>query len=282
MTVTMLIPAARRRSIEQVTVSTTWEQAITGWASFLHMRGLSANTIKLRRDTMRYLAARIGPTPASITEHSLIAAFSDTSWSPEYRKSLRSTLRSFCEFHRIPGADCIPPVKPPRPHPRPATDAVWASTVSAADPVTLLMARLAAEAGLRRCEVAAVHTDDLTHDGDGYALIVLGKGHKQRVVPITDELGRLIATMPPGWLFPSTHGGHLTPGAVGKRVSGVMPNGWTMHKLRHRYATRGYAATHDIRAVQEALGHASVATTQIYTAVSSRHIRAVSEAAARP
>ncbi|EUA18515.1 phage integrase family protein [Mycobacterium xenopi 3993] len=53
-----------------------------------------------------------------------------------------------------------------------------------------------------------------------------------------------------------------------------------MHKLRHRYATRGYAGTGNLRAVQEALGHASVATTQRYTAVSAREIRAVAEAAA--
>ncbi len=53
-----------------------------------------------------------------------------------------------------------------------------------------------------------------------------------------------------------------------------------MHKLRHRYASKGYAGTGNIRAVQEALGHASVATTQRYTAVTSREVRAVSEAAA--
>ena len=48
----------------------------------------------------------------------------------------------------------------------------------------------------------------------------------------------------------------------------------------HRYASRGYAATRDLRAVQEALGHASVATTQRYTAVTRSEVRAVSEAAA--
>lgn len=53
-----------------------------------------------------------------------------------------------------------------------------------------------------------------------------------------------------------------------------------MHKLRHRFGTRGYAGTGNLRAVQEALGHASVATTQRYVAVSARDVRAVSEAAA--
>jgi site-specific recombinase XerC len=49
--------------------------------------------------------------------------------------------------------------------------------------------------------------------------------------------------------------------------------------LRHRFASRGYAGTGNLRAVQEALGHASIATTQRYTAVSRDDVRAVSEAA---
>jgi site-specific recombinase XerC len=53
-----------------------------------------------------------------------------------------------------------------------------------------------------------------------------------------------------------------------------MPPGWSMHKLRHRFATRGYAGTGDLLAVKEALGHASVATTQLYTAVPRKGVRA--------
>jgi len=63
-------------------------------------------------------------------------------------------------------------------------------------------------------------------------------------------------------------------------ISRLMPDGWSMHKLRHRFATRGYAGTGNLRAVQEALGHASVATTQRYTAISSREVRSVADAAA--
>ena len=58
-----------------------------------------------------------------------------------------------------------------------------------------------------------------------------------------------------------------------------MPPGWSAHKLRHRYATRGYAVTRNLRAVQVALGHASVATTQRYTATTEPEVRAVAEAA---
>lgn len=58
-----------------------------------------------------------------------------------------------------------------------------------------------------------------------------------------------------------------------------MPEGWSMHKLRHRFATKAYAGSRNLRAVQEALGHASVATTQRYTAVSGTEVRAAVAAA---
>jgi site-specific recombinase XerD len=83
-----------------------------------------------------------------------------------------------------------------------------------------------------------------------------------------------------GYVFPGQIDGHLSPDAVGRLVSRLMPRRWSMHKLRHRYATRGFNGTHNLLAVRDALGHASVATTQIYTAVTLADVRAVSEAAA--
>jgi site-specific recombinase XerD len=57
---------------------------------------------------------------------------------------------------------------------------------------------------------------------------------------------------------------------VSKLISGALPDGVTAHMLRHWFATKTYTASgNDIRAVQELLGHASVATTQIYTMVES-------------
>lgn len=54
----------------------------------------------------------------------------------------------------------------------------------------------------------------------------------------------------------------------------------TAHQLRHRFASAAYRATHDIRSVQELLGHASVATTQVYVAVPGEALRAAVAAAA--
>jgi integrase/recombinase XerC len=121
---------------------------------------------------------------------------------------------------------------------------------------------------------------EITKRSDGWSLIVVGKGNRQRVVPITQDLAAEIACYRGhGYLFPGQIDGHMSPEWVGAVLSRLMPPGYTAHKLRHRFATRGYAGTHDLRAVQEALGHASVATTQRYTAVSSREVRLVSEAA---
>ena len=60
----------------------------------------------------------------------------------------------------------------------------------------------------------------------------------------------------------------------------TLPDAWTTHTLRHRFASAAYAADRDIRAVQELLGHASVSTTQIYTAIPAEAARrAVASAA---
>lgn len=263
-------------------VSAAWRSAIDDWLTVLHLRGLSPRTIRLRQYHLRYLAARADDDPMQLSCDGLRRLFAAHDWSPEYRKSIRASVRSFCAHHRIcDNGDCLPAVRVIHPRPRPVSDALWRQLAAVDNTRTLLMLRLAAEAGLRRGEVAALRTDDLMFDHDGWSLIVRGKGDKQRVVPINDGLAYVLQCCPGGFVFPNRCGGHLSAEHVGKTVNRLMPPGCSMHKLRHRYASRGYAATHDLRAVQEALGHSSVATTQRYIAVSSRDVRAVSEAASR-
>lgn len=270
-------------------ISSAWRTSIVAWLAFLELRGLAQATLKVRGEHLRFIAARVrAVSPAELTTDDLLAVMSGRRWSASYRKMIRESLRSFCVWALSTGvvttdvSTCLPPVKPPTPRPRPATDAVWSAVLGCGDSRVVLMARLAGEAGLRRAEVAGLHTDDLIVDADGgWSLIVRGKGNKQRVVPINDDLASVLQQCASGWVFVSRKGGgSLTPQEVGQMVSRAMGPGWSMHKLRHRYATRGYAGTGNLRAVQEALGHASVATTQRYTAVSSRDVRAVTNAAA--
>lgn len=270
-----------------------WESAIGDWLEWLAIGGKSKETIRVRRAAVRAAARRLHDTagPAEVTTDALVASMARRRWSNDHRRAVRTGLVAFFDFcvsrDLCAGnpAAALPQVPESKPHPRPVTDDIYEQLLAAAGPRERLMARLAGEAGLRRAEVAKVHRSDLIEDLDGWSLIVHGKGGKQRIVPITDGLAQAIRSYssgysPKGYLFPGKDEGHISPNCTGKLLSALMPPGWSMHKLRHRYASRGYAGTRNIRAVQEALGHASVATTQRYTAVSSSEIRAVSESAA--
>jgi integrase/recombinase XerC len=130
-----------------------------------------------------------------------------------------------------------------------------------------LMVELAASAGLRCCEIAVVHTDDVSQEADGWVLQVHGKGAKVRVIPVMTELATALLRGGRGYVFPGDIEGHLSSGYVSKLVSRSLPGGWTAHTLRHRFASTAYSVDSDLRAVQELLGHASIATTQIYVKV---------------
>lgn len=275
-----------------VTLPKLWEQAISGWSLWLRISGKSDGTVQLRRDHVRSIARRSRTAgPAEVTLSMLVLLCSERKWSNEHRKSVRTSLISFYDWAMendlvsMNPAAKLPRVRPASPKPRPAPDDVWEELLAAAEPRVRLMARLAGEAGLRRAEVAVVHSDDLIRDLHGWSLIVHGKGGKQRVVPLNPALAADIRSYCTrhGYLFPGQVDGHISPRWVGTMISNLMPPTWSMHKLRHRFATLGYSGTRDLRAVQEALGHASVATTQRYTAVSTREVRSVADAAcARP
>lgn len=68
----------------------------------------------------------------------------------------------------------------------------------------------------------------------------------------------------PGYFFPGQDDGHLSPRYVGKLIRDLLPDQWTMHTLRHRFATRLYAHTRDLLGVQGMLGHATPTTTRRY------------------
>ncbi|MEX0983475.1 MAG: site-specific tyrosine recombinase XerD [Actinomycetota bacterium] len=149
-------------------------------------------------------------------------------------------------------------------------------------------------AGLRVSEATGMDVDDL--DLEEGALRVLGKGGREREVPLgrfaREALGTYLLTGRPalasvrtrGALFLNTRGGRLTRQSVARLVAGYarfagIGRSVSPHDLRHSFATHLLDGGADVRVVQELLGHASVATTQIYTLVTAEHLREVFEKA---
>jgi integrase/recombinase XerC len=140
--------------------------------------------------------------------------------------------------------------------------------------------------GLRIAEALGLKRKDAPLPGVGDSLTVIGKGNKSRMVPVLPQVAKLIADyvalcpleLPgDGPLFIGARGGPLGPRIVQlamARLRGALglPDSATPHALRHSFATHLLARGGDLRAIQELLGHASLSTTQIYTAVDSERL----------
>jgi site-specific recombinase XerD len=134
--------------------------------------------------------------------------------------------------------------------------------------------------GLRVSELAGLTVDDVPR---GDFLTVTGKGGKPRQVPFTGaarralgdylDRGRLRLAGPHTGqaLWVGVKGGRLDPRGIRRVVQATL--GTFPHALRHSFATHLLENGADLRTVQELLGHRELATTQIYTAVSRRHLR---------
>lgn len=263
----------------KISAPVPWRRSIEGWTDTLRAAGLSAQTIKSRRYKMVHLAALLMPSgPKDVTTEQIVQAFARQQWKPETRKAYRNTISSFFRWlHKSgrraddPSLD-VPRVKKPHAHPRPCPDRYITTAMEMATTSEKLMIRLGAECGLRRGEIARVHSDDVVADSAGYSLIVRGKGDKQRIVPLPDDLAGIIMDAR-GYLFPGRFGGHVEESYIGDHISRLLPRGYAAHTLRHRFATTAYAATHDLFVVAELLGHESVETTEHYVAMPDGRLR---------
>lgn len=263
----------------KISAPVPWRKNIEGWTDTLRAAGLSAQTIKSRRYKMVHLAALLMPSgPEDVTTEQIVQVFARQQWKPETRKAYRNTISSFFRWlHKSgrrsddPSLD-VPRVKKPHAHPRPCPDRYIAVAMEMATSSERLMIRLGAECGLRRGEIAAVHSDDVVADSAGRSLIVRGKGDKQRIVPLPDDLACIIMDAR-GYLFPGRFGGHVEESYIGDHISRLLPDGYAAHTLRHRFATTAYAATHDLFVVAELLGHESVETTEHYVAMPDGRLR---------
>ncbi|MDR1806460.1 MAG: tyrosine-type recombinase/integrase [Propionibacteriaceae bacterium] len=257
-----------------------WQAAVTGWLRWLATSGARAATINIRRCQLTRLACELPQRdPWAVEVEDLAEWMAGHSWSRETLHSCRSALRSFYGWAQLVGymdrnpAAALPSSHARYGHARPAPQEAVDAALGASDGRVRLMVRLAAELGLRRGEIAAVHSRDVVVGTDGgWWLEVHGKGGKPRTLPLSESLAEPIRAAD-GWLFPGQCEGHLSANWVGKIVSAAMPSGVTAHMLRHRFATQAYAVDQDLLTVQQLLGHASPSTTQRYVSVPPANLR---------
>jgi integrase/recombinase XerC len=260
-------------------MTTTWGRAIADYSDYLAASGAAASTVKLRRYYLARLSASVAD-PYRVTAGNLTHFQATPGWKPETRKSARSTVCAFYAWAYTYGrissnpAASLPRVKVPAGIPKPTPVDVVARAVQQADRDGRLMILLAVLAGLRRSEIASLHSRDIVADIVGHSLRITGKGGKTRTVPLHPRLVHELGGREPGFIFPGKDGGHLSALWVGKKLARLLGGGWSGHTLRHRFSTSAYEVAHDLLSVQALMGHSSPTTTKRYTALDDESLRA--------
>jgi integrase/recombinase XerD len=268
-----------------------------------------------RRDLRRYAAfleTRGVTDPGDVDEatvRSFLASLSASTHGPQERAyastSVARALSSVRSFHRFLAREGVVPDDPaarvarprvPRALPHPLSLEQVQALLEAPDPTTPAGLRdrawleLLYGAGPRVSELTSLDVDDVDLE-EGFVRL-LGKGGKEREVPIgryaREAVSAYLTRARPGFtgartrgaLFLNARGGRLTRQGVGRLLEGYarrvgIDRRVSPHDLRHSFATHLLDGGADVRVVQELLGHASVATTQIYTLVSREHLRDV-------
>lgn len=276
-----------------------------------HERGCSIETLRAYAADLAAFANFVAPTeadiaPADITTVQLRHYFAQLRTRGAARATLArkaAALRSFFRFllregivNHNPASDLRVPRRQAR-LPGFLDEAVVARLLETPDPADVAGRRDRAilealySTGMRIGELAGANIEDL--DLLGEAIKARGKGKKERIVPlgapatraiqdylaVRNELarGRRIAARA---LFINRFGSRLSDRGIRRifekhaRAAGL-PAAATPHSLRHSFATHMLDRGADLRAVQELLGHASLASTQVYTHVTTEHLKRV-------
>jgi integrase/recombinase XerD len=261
--------------------------------------GVARNTLLAYGSDLQAASTALSGGLAAATKEGLVQL--GESWMPLARTSVArkaSVLRRFYGFlldegHRADDpSDALPRPSPARALPRTLDHADFdrlfaelehrraAGGGAAALRLTALVEMLYGS-GLRATELVSLPRHALR--GDQPFLILRGKGGRERLVPISDRARAAVADWSAhvapesAWLFPSGKS-HLSRVRLFQLLkalaadAGIAPERVSPHVLRHAFATHLLEGGADLRALQMMLGHADIATTQIYTHVDSRHL----------
>ena len=288
--------------------------AIARWQSWLaDERRASAHTLAAYgldlADFLDFIAEHRGAQP-SLAELGALSAADFRAWlarraaEPLMRSSTAralSALRGFFRFldrrglARNAALAAVKTPKLPKSVPKPlsaedagaALDAVEAARAPWIGKRDAAILTLLYGCGLRLSEALGLTRRDAPLEPG--ALAVTGKGNKTRQVPVLPQVADAVADYvaacpwrlaPDEPLFRGARGGPLHPRLVQQRMQQLraalgLPETATPHALRHSFATHLLAGGGDLRAIQELLGHASLTTTQRYTAIDAERLIAV-------
>ena len=286
-------------------VRTPVEKCIEKFLHSLRQRNASVHTIKAYTGDLANFAAYVGSRNWRSIDHLTIRGF----LSQLYEKNLEKTsvaralaaVRSFYRWLAQEGlveqnpAALVSTPKLPKKLPRVPTIEEMNSVLDGQMPEIAsfpererIMFELLYGCGIRNSELIGINLDDIRLSSE--AILIRGKGKKERYVPFGDSVKSALATYLPvrqqmlaergkhtTALLINRRGGRLTTRSVGRIVKkiavakGLSPEVHP-HTLRHAFGTHMLEEGADLRSIQEMLGHERLSTTQRYTQLSMKHV----------
>jgi integrase/recombinase XerC len=281
------------------------EKCIEKFLQSLRQRNASLHTIKAYTSDLANFAAYVGSRSWRNIDHLTIRGF----LSQLYEKDLEKTsvaralaaVRSFYRWLAQEGlveqnpAALVSTPKLPKKLPRVPTIEEMNTVLDGQMPEIAsfperdrLMFELLYGCGIRNSELIGINIDDIRLSSE--AILIRGKGKKERYVPFGDSVKTALATYLPvrqqmlaerkkhtTALLINQRGGRLTTRSVGRIVKkiaiakGLSPDVHP-HTLRHAFGTHMLEEGADLRSIQEMLGHERLSTTQRYTQLSMKHV----------
>jgi integrase/recombinase XerC len=284
---------------------TTVGKAVTDFLRHLRERNASPHTIKAYSRDLALFSAYVGSRGYKQIDHIAVRGF----LSQLYEKGLSKTsvaralaaVRSLYRWLAREGvveqnpAKLVATPKLPKKLPRVPTIEEMNSVIDGQMPEVAafperdrLMLELLYGCGIRNSELTGINLDDIRLSAE--AILIRGKGKKERYVPFGDSVKTALAAYLPerqrvleaigkhsAALLINRRGGRLTTRSVGRIIKkiavakGLSPDVHP-HTLRHAFGTHMLEEGADLRAIQELLGHERLATTQRYTQLSMKHV----------
>ena len=284
---------------------TTIAKAVADFLSHLGERNASPHTIKAYTGDLANFAAYAGPREWKQIDHIVIRGFLSRLYERGLSKtSVARSLAAVRSLYRWLAREGVVEQNPaklvatprlPKKLPRVPTIEEINSVLDGAMPETTpfperdrLMLELLYGCGIRNSELTGINLNDIHLSAE--AILIRGKGKKERYVPFGDAVKRALAIYVPARqaMLAETHknnsallvnrrGGRLTTRSVGRIIKaiavakGLSPDVHP-HTLRHAFGTHMLEEGADLRAIQELLGHERLATTQRYTQLSMKHV----------